>query len=240
MRTPSRRQALTGGAALVAAGALGSFGELSRRTRTDDESSSTDNEILALGDSYTIGTSVDPDERWTSGLVEQLRGNGFAVSSPEIIAKAGWTTADLEAGIQAEGIEGTYDLVTLCIGANNAFQGEEPAEFRPAFVSLLDRSVGFAGGDASNVIVMTIPDYSLTPVGQQHSPTATAERLESYNRLLREEVAKAGTRLVDLVPASRNVAKDPELVSDDGLHPSPKQHDLWLDRILPVAITALE
>lgn len=193
MRTLSRRQALTGGTALVAAGGLISSGELSRRTRTDDEPSSTRNGILALGDSYTIGTSVDPDARWTSGLAERLRGNGFAVSNPEILAEAGWTTADLEAGIQAESTEGTYDLVTLLIGANNAYQGEEPAEFRLAFVSLLDRSVRFAGSDASNVIVMTIPDYSLTPVGQQHSPTATAGRLESYNRLLREEVAKAGT-----------------------------------------------
>lgn len=228
--SPSRRQILKGGSALVAAGAPVPFGGLSRRR----------NEILALGDSYTIGTSVDPDVRWISELAERLRGDGFAVADPVVIAEAGWTTEDLDTGIRIESVEGAYDLVTLLIGANNAFQGWEPAEFRPEFVALLDRSVQFAGGEASNVVVMTIPDYTLTPAGQMFSPAENARRLESYNRIVREEATEAGARVVDLVPASRRVTEDPELVSDDDLHPSPKQHDLWLTRILPAATAALE
>lgn len=230
MGSPSRRQLLKGGSAIVAAGAPVPFGGLTRPR----------SEILALGDSYTIGTSVAPDVRWISELAEGLRDNGFLVADPEVIAEAGWTTEELDHGIEIASVAGPYDLVTLLIGANDAFRGCTPDEFRPEFVALLDRSIEFAGGEPSNVVVMTIPDYTVTPIGQSNSPAENARRLESYNRLIREEAAETAARVVDLVPLSRRVTVDPELVSDDYLHPSPKQHDLWLTRILPAAIAALE
>lgn len=235
--TPSRRQILTGGAVAVAGG-LVSVSELSRGP-TDGERSVTGAKILALGDSYTVGTSVDPDARWISTLGERLREDGVAVADPTVIAEAGWTTMDLDGAIRAETPAETYDLVTLLIGANNAFQGRDPGEFQSEFAALLNRSVRFAGGEATNVIAMTIPDYSLTPVGQQFEPDVHADRIDTYNRRLRAVVAKRDTRLVDLVPVSRAVSDDPELVSDDGLHPSPKQHDRWLERIYPVAKAAV-
>lgn len=196
--------------------------------------------ILALGDSYTIGTSVAPDDRWVDRLASRLRTSGHRVADPEIVAANGWTTDRLEAAIDRRSLAPPYELVTLLIGANDAFQ-ERPLEaFRPAFVDLLEQAVEFAGDEATRVVVMTIPDYSVTPVGQRHSPAEHAQRLAAYNAAVTEEVEAAGARLVDLVPISRQAAEDPDLVASDGLHPSPEQHRRWLERIDPAVRTVLD
>lgn len=194
--------------------------------------------VLALGDSYTIGTSVDPDERWVSKLVERLRRDGESVAEPIVIAENGWTTDDMTEAIRGRDPDGPFDLVTLLIGANNCFQGEPPATFAPKFRAMLGRALGFAA-DPDSVVVLTVPDYTLTPVGQANDPEEHAERLERYNGIVREAAAAAGTRLVDVVPPSKRVAADDSLVAGDELHPAPAQHDLWLERIDPVAAAAL-
>jgi len=194
--------------------------------------------VLALGDSYTIGTGVDPDERWVSTLAGRLRADGESVADPVVIAENGWTTDDLDEAIDEQDPQGPFDLVTLLIGANNCFQEEPPATFEPKFRAMLDRALGFAP-DAESVVVITVPDYTLTPVGEENDPDEHAERLERYNEIVREAAREAGTRLVDVVPPSKRVEEDDSLIADDDLHPAPAQHDLWLERIYPTVAAAL-
>ncbi len=194
--------------------------------------------ILALGDSYTIGTGVDPDERWVTKLTARLREADESVADPAVIAENGWTTDDLDAAITDREPDGPFDLVTLLIGANNCFQGESPATFAPKFRATLDRALGFAA-DPDSVVVLTVPDYTLTPVGRENDPDEHAERLERYNEIVRAEAGARGTRLVDVVPPSREVVDRPELIAGDDLHPAPGQHDLFLERIGPVAREAI-
>src|SRR4051812_323155 len=79
---------------------------------------------LALGDSYTIGQSVDASERYPVILAGKLSNAEISVSTPKIIATTGWTTANLENGIVSAGISNNqYDIVSLLIGVNNQFQG---------------------------------------------------------------------------------------------------------------------
>lgn len=195
--------------------------------------------ILALGDSYTVGTGVPEDERWITELVEGWRSEGLTVRDPLVVAEAGWTTDDLLAATRGLSRDRDDDLVTLLIGANDAFEGRPVGAFRPRFGKLLERAVAVAGDDPGAVVVMTIPDYTVTPYGSRFSPQTHADRLGRYNDAIREDAEAAGTHLVDLVPPSRAVASDADLVADDGLHPSPAQYELWLDRIAPVATQAL-
>ena len=194
--------------------------------------------ILALGDSYTIGTGVDADERWVTKLTERLRSEGKSVADPVVVAENGWTTGDLESGVDERDPHGPFNLVTLLIGANNCFDREPADAFEPTFRDLLDRAVGFAPEPAS-VVVITVPDYTPTPVGQDNDPDEHAERLVRYNEIIRAEARARETRLVDVVPASKRVAENPDLIADDDLHPAPAQHDMWLERIYPVAAVAL-
>jgi lysophospholipase L1-like esterase len=195
--------------------------------------------ILALGDSYTIGTGVEEGERWVSKLADRLREAGRSVADPVVIAENGWTTDDLDEAISERDPDGSFDLVTLLIGANNCFQEEPPSEFEPKFRAMLDRALGFAESPDS-VVVITVPDYTLTPTGQENDPEEHRRRLDAYDEIVREAAREEGTRLVDVVPPSKRVAENPELVAEDDLHPTPAQHDLWLERIYPVAAEALE
>ncbi|AWV98751.1 lysophospholipase [Arcticibacterium luteifluviistationis] len=187
---------------------------------------------LALGDSYTIGERVATDERWPVQLVEKLQANNIAINSPQIIAKTGWTTAELDNGINAVNPQNTYDLVSLLIGVNNQYRGLSSASFKPEFEALLTRAIGFAGGNKSKVFVVSIPDYGVTPFGQKGEPEKIAKQIDEYNKIQEDICAARGIVYFDITPISRNAKTDLGLVAEDGLHPSAKMYGQWVDLML--------
>ncbi|HMA24414.1 MAG TPA: GDSL-type esterase/lipase family protein, partial [Gemmatimonadaceae bacterium] len=100
--------------------------------------------ILALGDSYTIGEGVTTDERWPMQLAAMLRARALQVAAPTIVARTGWTTDELSAGIDDARPTGTYDLVTLLVGVNDQYRGRSVDEYRAQFRASLARAIGFA------------------------------------------------------------------------------------------------
>lgn len=202
---------------------------------------------LALGDSYTIGESVDEPERWSMQLVSMIQSSPqFAKSSAggevevTIIARTGWTTDELWDGIQAREIGPPYDLVSLLIGVNNQYRGRGIEEYREQFVFLLNKSVEYAGGDANRVIVLSIPDWGVTPFAGSRDSKKIAEEIDQFNTVNREETEKAGAHFVDITPISREAANDPSLIAGDGLHPSGKMYAEWAKLALPVVLDILK
>lgn len=190
---------------------------------------------LALGDSYTIGESVDPDFRFPVQLAERLTQNGLVVSEPEIIARTGWTTDELDEAIEAANITEKFNLVSLLIGVNNQYRGRDTAEYRIQFSDLLKQSIGFAKNRPKQVIVVSIPDWGVTPFGQSFGPATVAKQIDDFNRINADEAQKAGVRYVEITGISRRAKNEPELVAADGLHPSAEMYRLWVEEILPVA-----
>lgn len=194
---------------------------------------------LALGDSYTIGESVETENRFPVQLAKKLNYNGFPVSEPTIVARTGWTTDELEAAIENRNLEPSYDLVTLLIGVNNQYRGRDTAEYRVQFVRLLNTSIDLAGS-AKNVIVVSIPDYGVTPFGRQKQPEKIAAEIETFNQINFEETSRAGAFYVNITPISKDAKNDSSLVASDGLHPSAEMYRLWVEEIFPVAKQILE
>jgi lysophospholipase L1-like esterase len=194
---------------------------------------------LALGDSYTIGESVADDQRWPVQLAARLREAGLDVADPEIIARTGWRTDDLERAITAENPQGTYALVSLLIGVNNQYQGRTAEAYAPDFAALLARAIGFAGGEASRVIVLSIPDWGATPFGRSSDPARVAQQIDTFNTINRAASQKAGVHYVDVTPVSRLAPQQPDLIAGDGLHPSGKMYAEWVKLALPAAREAL-
>jgi len=192
--------------------------------------------ILALGDSYTIGESVTVDARWPIQLARRLEEEGWS-ASVEIIAETGWTTDELDAGIDSAEPVGPYDLVTLQIGVNNQFRGRQLDVYRAEFTALALRAIGLAGGDPSRVIVVSIPDWSVTPFGTSYVPDRVAGQIDAFNEANRDVAAELDVAWVDVTGISR--AGGSELVADDGLHPAAEQYRQWVEEILPVARRAL-
>jgi len=194
---------------------------------------------LALGDSYTIGESVPENERWSILLAGLLGQNGHP-AEVAIIARTGWTTTELWEGIQAREINPPYDLVSLLIGVNNQYRGYDTDEYREQFVFLLKKSIDYAGGNPSRVIVLSIPDWGATPFASGRDRAQIAKDIDAFNAVNRAETEKAGAPYVDVTPVSREAVNDPSLIAGDGLHPSGKMYAEWAKLALPVALRILQ
>jgi len=190
--------------------------------------------FLALGDSYTIGEQVDSSLRWPAQLARRLREERFPLSDPLIIAQTGWTTDELEAGIQAVGPTGPFDLVSLLIGVNNQYRGREVEEYRIQLRGLLNQAVALSGGRPERVLVLSIPDWGVMPFAGDRDRGSIARQIDSFNRAKKEEAAALGIRFVDITEISREALGNPSLAAEDGLHPSGLQYSLWVDEALPV------
>jgi lysophospholipase L1-like esterase len=189
---------------------------------------------LALGDSYTIGQGVEENERFPVQLMKRLNDSDVKIGSPTIIARTGWTTDELARGIEDANLTGTYDLVTLLIGVNNQYRGRDTAEYRRTFRELLNKAVGFANGIEKRVIVISIPDYGVTPFGISNAERIGAD-IDIFNNINREETELKKANYVYITSISRAAKDDPSLIAKDGLHPSGKMYSFWVDAIFPVA-----
>ena len=196
---------------------------------------------LALGDSYTIGESVAENERWPVQLAARLRSEGVEIASPEIVAVTGWTTNELDAGINDADARGPYDLVSLLVGVNNQYRGRDVENYRTEFRALLGRAIAFAGGEAGRVVVVSIPDWGVTPFAKrdERGSEQIGAEIERFNAVAEEEAQSAGAHFVDITPVSKTAADDAGLTAEDGLHPSGAMYALWTDLVLPTAREAL-
>lgn len=187
--------------------------------------------MLALGDSYTIGESVAETERWPVQLLAHFCSQGVACEAPTIIATTGWCTDNLKAAIEKANLKPEYNLVTLLIGVNNFYQGKSAESYQSEFEALLQTALVLAGGNKDQVIVLSIPDYGFTPFGKKDQPRITAG-IDSFNRINKSVTTKMSITYVDITDISRNGLAEPDLVAEDGLHPSAKMYELWVERIL--------
>ncbi len=188
---------------------------------------------LALGDSYTIGESVDSVNRWPAKLAAALTDSLGSEVDLQFIAKTGWTTDELNAGIDNAILNESYNLVSLLIGVNNQYRGRSVSTFIPEFEGLLKRAIDFVKSDSNRVFVVSIPDYGYTPFGQSNQTNISAD-LALYNQAIDSVCASYGISYVYITDISEAGIEEPTLVAPDGLHPSGDQYSLWVERIFPV------
>lgn len=192
---------------------------------------------LALGDSYTIGEGVAAEDRWPVQLAAALRARGLPLAEPRIIATTGWTTDELAAAMDAAEPLGTHGFVSLLIGVNNQYRGRAVEGYAAEFAALLDRAVRLADGRADRVLVLSIPDWGVTPFGQAsgRDTARIAAELDAYNAAAAAECARRGVAFVDITAASRSPGDQPDRLAPDGLHPSTRAYADWTALALPVA-----
>ncbi|GEO05258.1 lysophospholipase [Adhaeribacter aerolatus] len=195
---------------------------------------------LALGDSYTIGESVSEDERWSVQLAQMLRAKGFNIRNPKTIAQTGWTTGELIETLNKTFQQQSYDLVTLLIGVNNQYRGQTLETYRAEFRQLLQTAIRYGKNDASRVIVLSIPDWGVTPFAEGRDRAKIATEIDAFNAVAREETQKVGVTFLDITPLSRKALGDQTYVADDKLHFSGKMYQEWANLVYPVAESILK
>ncbi len=124
-----------------------------------------------------------------------------------------------------------YDLVTVLIGVNNQFKDLDPEAKWSELAGLLGRAPDFSKGP---VVVVSIPDWGVTPFGGRYDREQVALEVDECNAIARSEAERVGAAWVYITPFSRSHVA--ALVGADGLHPSGFQCGLWAEEILPVGV----
>ena len=211
--------------------------QLGAQTLRDRKACAEPKRFLALGDSYTIGEGVDAAQAWPAQLASAMRAAKINLGDPRIVARTGWTTDELASGISIAPIEPPYELVTLLIGVNNQYRGRSTEKYRAEVVSLLAQAVEFAGGVATRVVVVSIPDWGVTPFAEGKDRAKIGAEIDAFNAINREAAKKAGARYADITAISRE-NHDGWTVAD-GLHPSAAQYARWVPVIRDPSTSAL-
>jgi len=184
---------------------------------------------LALGDSYTIGEALPLHECYPYQALQLLRRAGYRFSAPEIIARTGWTTGELQEHIHQTQFQPPYDIVSLLIGVNNQYRGYSPDGYRTEFESLLQQALSFSGNRPRRVFVLSIPDWGATPfaVGRPGGPQAINTAIDLFNGHNKTIADQYGVHYLNITPGSREAATDHSLLAADQLHYSGKEYGRW-------------
>jgi len=197
--------------------------------------------FLALGDSYTIGQSVSALDRFPVQTVRDLNVRGIKFEAPEIIAQTGWTTGNLLNALAfSPPGKPKYDIVTLLIGVNNQYQHRTQQEYAEQFLTLLNLAMTYAGNDRKRVIVLSIPDYSVTPFASGSDKELIAKEIDSFNVINKRISTQMVVNYLDITGFSRLAANNPALIATDGLHPSGLEYKVWVEGLVPIIKEAVK
>lgn len=188
---------------------------------------------LALGDSYTIGQSVPENARFPAQTVSILRQHGIRINDPVYIAQTGWTTLALQQEINFQNPSPNFDVVSLLIGVNDQYQRLDTGGYATRFTELLNKAIQLAKGKKSNVFVLSIPDYSVTPFVSLSDKSRVSMEIDWFNSINKRITQLNGISYTDITPSTRLAANNPSLIANDNLHPSGTEYRKWADLLVP-------
>jgi lysophospholipase L1-like esterase len=173
-------------------------------------------------------------ENFPNKTISLLAESNIAFRPPVIVAKTGWTTDELQAAIKKSRLRKKYDFVTLLIGVNNQYRGGKVVEYIPEFESLLKQAIQYAGNDPTHVIVLSIPDWSVTPFAADRDRAQIATQIDEFNAANKLLSEKYRVHYINITTDARKTADDPSMLASDGLHPSGKEYAKWAAEVASI------
>lgn len=198
---------------------------------------------LALGDSYTIGEGVDKKDSYPNQLVAELQKHHLNFSPPTVIAQTGWSTGELKEGIAHAGLDGkTFDIVTLLIGVNNQYRGLSVNGYQHEFTDLVEQAILFAGGNPGRVVVLSIPDWGVTPFahGGPYLLEKITREIDRFNQIGQEISKHHQVYYLDITEEYRKRGGLPENLVEDQLHPSGNIYSGWTKGLVKLMVTGMD
>jgi lysophospholipase L1-like esterase len=194
---------------------------------------------LALGDSYTIGEGIPLSKSFPYQVVQLLRKKEYDFNAAEIIAKTGWTSDELQEAIANYTLLSKYDFVTLLIGVNNQYRGSDAIVYKEQFEEILKKAIELVNNKKEHVIVVSIPDYSLTPYAKSMDADKISKEIEVLNGINKALSIQYKVQYIDITSGTKE-AEHASLVTQDGLHPSEKEYAKWAEKIAEIITSQLK
>jgi lysophospholipase L1-like esterase len=191
---------------------------------------------LALGDSYTIGEQVLLKDSFPYQVVQMLRKNNFDITAPEIIAKTGWTAANLLKGISVTKLLKQYDFVSLLIGVNNQYDGIAFPIFEKEFEELILKAISLST-KSKNVFVFSIPDWGATAFAAERNKEEITKEINEYNFVCRSIAEKHECTYIEITEEYTFDADNDNFLAADKLHPSAFEYEKWAKKLVSTVTT---
>lgn len=189
---------------------------------------------IALGDSYTIGEGAKTEEAWPNLMVKELSNSGLDIQLIANPSVTGWTTKDLIEKELPIFDENEVNFVTLLIGVNDWVQEVEKEKFKENLDYIITHILKKV--EREKVLLVTIPDFSVTPEGPKYSKGRNiSDGLKDFNSVIEDAALKNDFAIADLFTVSQEMSGKPEMIADDGLHPSALTYARWCEIITPKA-----
>ena len=186
--------------------------------------------LLALGDSYTIGEGVALHDSFAYQTIRLLRKAGHHFNAPEIIARTGWTTADLRKSIGKYLFQSSYDFVVLLIGVNDQYKGKNINEYAANFELILSKAISLAADDPSHVFVLSIPDWGQTPFASGRDRQIISKEINQFNKVNCVLTLQYKAHYLSIAEKINDVITLENLAADQ-LHPLGKVYGTWASRL---------
>lgn len=180
--------------------------------------------ILFFGDSLTAGMGIDPNEAFPAVIQERLDSLGL---NYEVInaGLSGETTASGKNRVDWV-LNQEVDIFVLELGANDGLRGISPEETRKNLQEIIDH------------VQDKYPDSRIILTGMQIPPNMGPEYTAEFRSIF-PDLAKKNE--VELIPfLLKNVAGDPELNQEDGIHPTTEGHRILAENVWDVLQPMLE
>jgi lysophospholipase L1-like esterase len=186
---------------------------------------------LALGDSYTIGEQILLKDSFPYQVVQMLRKNNIDINAPEIIAKTGWTTANLLSAISVTKLLKKYDFVSLLIGVNNQYDAVTFSIFEKEFEELILKSISLTN-KSKNVFVFSIPDWGVTPFAAERNKEEITKEINEYNLVCKSIAEKYNCVFIEITEEYKFDADNDNFLAADRLHPSAFEYEKWAKKLI--------
>jgi lysophospholipase L1-like esterase len=183
---------------------------------------------VALGDSTVEGIGASADHaNYVSRLHARLR-ERYPRASLANLGVGGATSEDVVAAQVDRAVALRPQLVTLSVGPNDITSGVPVRMYAQNLETILGRLVAET---EAVIVVNLLPDLAITPRFRGREMGPVVGRLSSeFNDALTRLAKRHGAAVVDLYAASRReVPRHPELVADDGYHPSDLGYARWAE-----------
>ncbi len=210
-----------GSAALASRAQLASQAPASTEATRASVTLNTPIRYAALGASDTVGVGsrTPARENWTARLRDALPEGTIY----DRFARSGITLADAVNNEVPRAIAFQPTLVTMWLSVNDALRPVPLPTYQQSLHATLER---LTRETSAQVVLLNVPDLA-TLAGSHATAEMRAklrEQVRAWNDAIATTARPFGSRVlvVDLLPASRELAEHAEWISSDGFHPSPQ------------------
>jgi lysophospholipase L1-like esterase len=100
-------------------------------------------------------------------------------------------------------------------------------EYKRDFAELLKLSIDLANQQYNKVLVLSIPDWGVSPFASDRDAAKITNQIMAFNQVAQKICLANKVAFVDILPMSRLGLDNRSMIADDDLHFSGKMYGLW-------------